>query len=167
MAMFVGKGVSYLASVLYHCYPYETVRSETTFLAVDVMAINVSIWATAAAFLDDVGYLPRSMLLLAVACLWTAWAMLLFHNNVRCVMQIFFALAAETFIGWQTLYSPSWVVGSCLYVRAAMLSPPCCRNSGPANHHRRGLWGWHEDFHLSLALADAAHVALALDFNSS
>jgi hypothetical protein len=69
-------------------------------------------------------------------------------------------------IGWHYGYRGLWIIGVVLYMAGFLLGPPLHHRFHPAFWHRAAFNGWHDDFHLLLAVADGCFLAMAVEFLS-
>lgn len=159
ITMLCAKMLSYGASVAYHFYPTQSVEHEYLLYSVDVLCINVAIWAPYAPCASRNGNeLWWSTVALATACALTIITLPM--ERTRVAVQGLWAVVAIARIGHLLGYSYGWGAGTLAYAAAFACAPPMNRVYYPLPHHKRQWWGWHEDFHVMLTFADAIYLPL-------
>lgn len=160
LSMLFAKLLSYSASAMYHLYPYLEVETEFLFYSADVVCINAAVWAPYAPWAHKVP-IEFQASLAALVAVTIATIAALRHERVRVSVQLVWALLVVGRIGVLAGFPPTWCAGTLCYAAAFGCAPPMNRTYTPLPHHSTRWWGWHEDFHVALALADFFYLQLA------
>ena len=181
---FAGKFATYAASATFHLYPFATVTAVTRAFVMDLICVPASACGSIAPFVADTlsdivreaGLATGVLLLNAALVLWQTRGQvgLKTHRSDAPRSALVGAYAAWAFIliGLTAGVGALWGAMLILFLLAAALSLPVTRShelepiSARVPWHVPGVWSFHEDFHFTLAGADAVWLALALRFRA-
>lgn len=184
-AMFLAKALSYGSSACYHLYPGTSVDVERWLLNMDVISISVAIWApsvpyaTAAhEFWWSLGALMMSLVMNAGLLLSRdfAWHYLGRRDPrqvylARNLLLFLYFWSVVLHIGAHVGYGGSalWVAGIIFYLHGFLVSSPVVfgpdeKRGWKMPWHASGVYGFHEDFHASLAVADCCYLYLGVRY---
>ncbi|CAE7349018.1 unnamed protein product [Symbiodinium sp. CCMP2592] len=177
-ALLGAKLLSYFASAALHLYPHQSVASFNCWLRVDLVSICFAVWAPTSVFLSDV---RLWWLQFTVACgvAFLTHALIdsdLAHESeaalqtldqkrqIRTAVNSLFFVWCLLFTGIGYKFHGFWIIGAAFYSLSLVIAPPFSRRYPAMRWHRSGMNGWHEDFHATVAIADAAFVLMAYSF---
>lgn len=163
------KFLSYISSALYHLLPVYTPTRELILLKLDTVFISVAIWSPINLFVTSL--LEWQIMFILMLCI-TALNAYIVHiqftenksHKPRIILLMMFSSSQMIIIGWHVNFSIIWWIGTLLYLSSFCLAPPM--NHYIPNHltpywHKTGVYGWHEDFHLLLLIADVTYLSLS------
>lgn len=181
--MLLGKLVSHFASVMYHIYPHKSEDSLFAWIKFDASVVCVAIWAPANVFSL---HMCEWWLSFAVMAAVTVICYLLTQFEYREPVQVVGKYGEEGSIafkgaravrgaltsalfawclfvtGWHYGYHEFWTVCLVLYTIGFACGPMLYNLYPPAPWHLKGQSGWHEDFHMLIALGDAFCFMMAI-----
>ncbi|CAK8994880.1 unnamed protein product [Durusdinium trenchii] len=176
-ALLGAKLLSYFCSAVLHLYPHPSVEIFNVWLRMDLVGICFAVWAPTSVFLDD----ARLWLLhFACACAVAGSTHRLIDSKLanasesdlkrldrkrtlRTVINTLYFLWCLVLCGIGYDFQHLWIIGAVIYSIGFFLAPPFSRRYPDMPWHFKGLNGWHEDFHLTVALADLAFIMMAYD----
>lgn len=168
VAMLIAKTLSYGSSALYHLYPNKDAVWEERLLILDMLCITPAMWAPMSLFTNDI-YEYQVSLVGMIAATGLNLQAILFHlnhdtrrPNFRVSLLTCYGSLQIFIIGWHVNFTTSWWLGALLYAAASYAAPPFCHLHTPAPWHWAGVYGWHEDFHVCLFLADNIYIWMGL-----
>lgn len=179
------KLVSHFASSMLHLYPHRSVSELIVWMRLDMVAICFAVWAPTSAFSNDV---QEWLVLLCVACMVAVATYKLSASAcvasvsvsrvveevpplagqrlLRLALNMGFFVWSCSFVGWHYGFRGHWAIGTVFYVAGTLTSPAFYRLYPPAPWHNTKWNGWHEDFHVFVALADVTFASMACEFLS-
>lgn len=175
----LAKFASYGSSAYYHLRPFNSEGAENVALKADMTAVSVAIWGPSAPFFVGTS---EWVACFCIACAVTAANYATSNEQVnahqasgcasdvaalrkiRAVLLLLFFAWTVFVIGWHYGFAGLWWSGVGLYLLSFALSPFAHQLYPDAPWHVRGRNGWHEDFHLVLALADVDFGVMGYQF---
>jgi len=172
-----GKALSYGSSAILHLYPFVNLNALTNALKLDLLAINVSICVSCLCVWRIEYALGTGVVICLISAFLIYWQ---FRGHLGLstpkgrsdtprvtlfVAQWFKALL----LVWWSYGFRDFVIGSYVfYIVAFLLSLPVTNAHGkePMSKlvpwHKAGVYGFHEDFHWSLLLADLCSAGISI-----
>lgn len=166
---FTGKLVSHLSSAAYHLYQNFSHDNELKLLKLDTLMITVAMWAPTNLFVTTLSEWRTLFLFMICATVCNAYIIHLEFDRdyspfYRVALLLLFGPSQMIVIGWHVDYSATWWLGTFLYLTSSCAAPPM-NHYIPSWftpwHHWKGVWSFHEDFHLLLFLADLIYFGMA------
>lgn len=175
----VGKLSSYASSATYHVYPHSSTQDENQWLKADLTAVSLAMWGPSAPFFTD-AFAWNIVFLIGSVTTAVNFGIsntqvdaaasssdndaILGLKRARSVLLLTFFAWTVGIIGWHYGYTALWFTGVGLFLAAFAISPSVNKSFPTAPWHQLGINGWHEDFHVLLALADLALGKMCYDF---
>jgi len=178
----IGKGFSYGCSAILHLSPFQSTFWLTFALKSDLVAVPISIWANSI-LLCGAYYDILTILIVGGGFVWLNGVLVWFQfrghdaglktpkgrsDTPRLILIVLQSLGGFCHAGFHYGYRDLWFVTLSLYIVAFAVAIPTtlAHKKEPMCKwfpwHRPGVYGFHEDFHLLLLLADASFMYMGL-----
>ena len=183
----IGKFATYSASATFHLYPFKSVVGVTNAFIIDLIFVPASACGSIAPFVatthDSIAReatLAGCVLILnAALVIWQTRGQIGLKTRddrseaPRSIVVALYSIWVFVYLALIVGIRAEWCVCLGFFLLAAGLSQPVTKAheleplSSRVPWHRAGVWSFHEDFHLALALGDAAWLVLALRWIAS
>lgn len=178
--LLLGKFLSYFSSAMYHTVYFSSREEEYEWLKADLTAVSLAMWAFSCVFSTS---LAEWILVASVALGVTVLNHSLSASFIsaecagdttlrasrqaqRAALLLAFFLWTIAVIGWHYGFTELWWIGVAFFIASFAISPAVHKAYPAAPWHAEGLNGWHEDFHVLLAVADVDFGVMGHQFLS-